>query len=89
MIFLDAPCGHFNWIQPIAVWDDVYYIEADIVPPIVAENRMEYESDSVQFVELDITTDSFPDGTFWLCSDCLIHPSFADIVRIFKKFCPI
>jgi len=86
MIFLDAPCGDFNWIQPIAMRDDVYYVGADIVPSIVAENSRKYKSPNVRFIELDITTDSFPDATFWHCRDCLIHLSFANIVRSFSKF---
>ena len=86
MIFLDAPCGDFNWIQPIAMRDDVDYIGADIVPSIVAENSRKYKSHSVRFIELDITTDSFPDATFWHCRDCLIHLSFANIMRSFEKF---
>jgi len=85
MIFLDAPCGDFNWNQPIAMLDDVGYIGADIVPSIVAENSRKYESHSVRFIELDITRDSFPDATIWRCRDCLIHLSFANIMRSFEK----
>jgi len=86
MIFLDAPCGDFSWIQPIAMRDDVDYIGADIVPSIVVDNRKKHKSHTVQFIELDITTDSFPDATFWHCRDCLIHLSFANIVRSFENF---
>jgi len=86
MIFLDAPCGDFNWIQPIAMRDDVYYIGADIVPSIVAENSRRYKSHTIRFMQLDITADSFPDATFWHCRDCLIHLSFANIMRSFEKF---
>jgi len=86
MVFLDAPCGDFNWIQPIAMRDDVYYVGADIVPSIVAENSRKYKSRSVRFIELDITADSFPDATFWHCRDCLIHLSFANIRRSFERF---
>ena len=86
MIFLDAPCGDFNWIQPIAMRDDVDYIGADIVPSIVAENSRKYKCHNVRFIELDITADSFPDATFWHCRDCLIHLSFANIMRSFENF---
>ena len=86
MIFLDAPCGDFNWIQPIAMRDDVYYIGADIVPSIIAENNRRYKSPGIRFMQLDITTDSYPDATFWHCRDCLIHLSFANIMRSFAKF---
>jgi hypothetical protein len=86
MIFLDAPCGDFNWIEPIAIRDDVDYIGADIVPSIVEENNRKYKFRNVRFIELDITMDSFPDATFWHCRDCLIHLSFANIRRSLEKF---
>ena len=86
MILLDAPCGHFNWIKPIATRDDLSYIGADIVPSIVEENSRKYKSPNIRFMELDITADRFPDATFWHCRDCLIHLSFANIRRSFERF---
>lgn len=86
IIFFDAPCGDFNWIQPVTMRDDLYYIGADIVPSIVAENNRRHGSAAVQFMEFDITADRFPDATIWHCRDCLIHLSFSNIIRSFENF---
>jgi hypothetical protein len=86
VVFFDAPCGDFNWIHSVARRSDVCYIGADIVPSIVAVNNRRYASPSVRFIELDITTDQFPNATLWHCRDCLIHLSFANIMRSLKNF---
>jgi hypothetical protein len=85
-VFFDAPCGDFNWIQPVARRSDVCYIGADIVPTIVAANNDRYASPSIGFIELDIATDRFPEAAVWHCRDCLIHLSFSNILRTFKNF---
>jgi len=86
ILFFDAPCGDFNWIQPVATRDDVHYIGGDIVPSIVAANNDLCASPSVRFMEFDITTDRFPEATLWHCRDCLIHLSFSNIMRCFENF---
>ena len=86
MTFLDAPCGDFNWIQPVAARHDLCYIGADIVPSIIVRNNRKYASETIRFIEFDITSGAFPDATVWHCRDCLIHLSFSNIIRCFANF---
>jgi hypothetical protein len=86
IVFFDAPCGDFNWIQPIATREDIHYIGGDIVPSIVVANNDQYANQTVRFMEFDITTDRFPEATIWHCRDCLIHLSFSNILRSFENF---
>jgi len=86
IVFFDAPCGDFNWIQPIATREDICYIGGDIVSSIVAANNDRYASPTARFMEFDITTDPFPEATIWHCRDCFIHLSFANILRGLQNF---
>ncbi len=77
---LDAPCGDFNWIEPVA--DTVErYIGVDVVPELVAQNRRRYGSRRRKFLRLDLTCDPLPRADVVLCRDGLVHLSHGDIWR--------
>ena len=74
---VDAPCGDFNWIGEVA--DSVAeYVGIDVVPELIAENRLRHAADNRTFLCLDIARDPLPRGDLILCRDCLVHFCFAD-----------
>jgi len=77
---LDAPCGDFNWIGPVADAID-RYIGVDVVPEIIAGNLRRHSGPNRQFLRLDLTRDPLPPADVVLCRDTLVHFSFADIWR--------
>lgn len=75
---LDAPCGDFNWIAPIA--DAVpHYVGVDVVPALIDANRARYGSERRQFHRADISRDLLPTADVILCRDCLVHFSHRDV----------
>lgn len=68
---VDAPCGDFNWISPVA--DRLSYRGFDIVDGVVAAAaaRSHYE-----FGVADITADVLPTADVVHCRDCLVHLTF-------------
>lgn len=83
---LDAPCGDYNWFQHIDGLSELNYIGGDIVRPLIDANQQTHASERVSFIHLDITTDLLPAVDAWLCRDCLIHLSYADIERALTNF---
>lgn len=85
-VFLDAPCGDYNWFRMIE-WDTpITYIGGDIVEPMIERNRARYGSESTRFIALDIVNDTLPAADLWLCRDCLIHLSNRDVFQTFNNF---
>src|SRR5204862_8116349 len=72
---LDAPCGDYNWFRLIQRNPDIHYVGADIVKPLILQNREHYENETTTFIHLDITRNRLPDADLWLCRDCLMHLS--------------
>jgi SAM-dependent methyltransferase len=72
---LDLPCGDFNWMQELDL-RGVDYLGADIVPELIDENRARFESPSVRFEVLDLTSDALPSADLLICRDCLVHLSY-------------
>ena len=74
-LFIDAPCGDTNWIEPVLAGVDVY-AGFDIVPDLVetldAEARL---GPKAQFALADLTIDQLPKADLVLCRDCLVHLS--------------
>lgn len=74
---LDAPCGDFNWAEPLA--DSVaHYIGIDIVPDVISENRSRWSSPSRRFLCRDLVRQRLPSADLVLCRDGLVHLSHAD-----------
>lgn len=81
---LDAPCGDYHWMQHVAWPDGFRYVGADIVRELIAENRSKYPG--VEFVELDVLTDDFPDVDAWFARDLMIHFPDAAVRTAIGKF---
>jgi len=83
--FLDAPCGDYNWFRELRNEVELSYIGGDIVKPLVDRNQESFGSDDTRFVQLDIVRDALPSVDLWMCRDCLIHLSFADIRAVLRQ----
>jgi SAM-dependent methyltransferase len=75
-IVLDIPCGDLNWMQFVDL-SEVKYIGADIVEELIEKNRKKFK---MSFLCLDISTDPLPKVDLILCTDCLVHFSYLDVV---------
>jgi len=77
---LDAPCGDFNWAQPLA--DSVpFYIGIDVVPSLVANCNQRFSSTRRRFLCLDVVENVLPQAGLVLSRDGLVHLSESDIIR--------
>ncbi len=81
---LDIPCGDFHWMRYVDL-SGVQYIGADIVPGIVAQNLIRYQSAHRTFVVLDATQEPLPDVDLVFSRDLLIHLSLTDIRYVLKN----
>ena len=82
---LDAPCGDFNWAEPVA--DAVErYIGVDVVPELIRANRRRWSSRRRRFVCRDMTRQRLPTADVVLCRDGLVHLSVADIRLALRNF---
>jgi hypothetical protein len=93
--FFDAPCGDFNWMQHVYFPHDCEYLGGDIVSALIANLQQKYgkiarthleKSAFRQFINFDLTLDSFPPADIWLCKDCFQHLSNSDIFPVLNKF---
>jgi SAM-dependent methyltransferase len=84
-IFLDAPCGDWNWMQLVDL-AGVDYVGIDVVPDVIASNRKRFARPGVRFVLADLTADSLPCADLVLCRDCWVHLSFRDIAAMLENF---
>lgn len=73
---LDIPCGDFHWFKEMKL--DIYYIGADIVPELIADN-FKYNDKNHLFMMLDITEEMLPRADLILCRDLLGHFSNHDV----------
>ncbi|MBI5086053.1 MAG: class I SAM-dependent methyltransferase [Acidobacteria bacterium] len=74
---LDIPCGDFRWMNHVDM-TGIHYVGGDIVEALVEENRAKYAR---EFLRLDLCADALPQTDVVFCRDCLVHLSFANIVR--------
>jgi SAM-dependent methyltransferase len=82
---LDAACGDFNWMQHVEL-DRVRYIGVDVVPQVIASNRLKYGREGREFIVLDVTSDELPHTDLILCRHCWIHWSFSSIKSCIANF---
>jgi len=85
-IFLDAPCGDFNWFAHIDLPSGVKYIGADIVESLIRRNQEMYSDEGRDFRVLDIVDQELPDADLWMCRDCLFHLSNDEIFAVLSNF---
>lgn len=84
-VFLDAPCGDFNWMKEVEM-PNIKYLGCDIVPEMIAELKIKYGREDRVFNVLDIVNDSIPMADIWLCRDVLFHLSNDDVLRTLQNF---
>ncbi len=84
-IFLDIPCGDFNWIKNI-IDKDIQYIGGDIVKDLIDQNNNKYSKPNIKFIEINIIEDKLPSADILLCRDCLDHFSYDNIKKFFVNF---
>lgn len=84
---LDIPCGDFNWMRLVDGMTGISYLGGDIVAPLISKLNENYASETIRFVQLDITTDSLPKSDLVINRDCLFHLSYADINNALMRFC--
>jgi len=82
---LDVPCGDFNWMRHVDL-KGIEYVGGDVVPELIAQNRLKYQSEKRSFRVLDITTDELPKVDVILCRDCFIHLPFGQILAAVVNF---
>lgn len=72
---MDLGCGDFNWMSLVELGVD--YLDADLVPTVIATNNARYRTEGVEFTVLNGTKDPIPDDVdVVLCREVLFHLSF-------------
>ena len=84
-VFLDAPCGDFNWMQHVRM-PGIQYIGGDIVPEIIEGLQQKYATGQRRFQTLDFVSDALPKADIWLCRHVFFHLSEADILKALGNF---
>jgi hypothetical protein len=82
---LDVPCGDFNWMRYVDL-GTMRYIGADVVPEIIANNRIQFADPQRQFLSMNAADDALPQVDLVLCRDLLVHLSFSDATRALANF---
>jgi len=82
---LDIPCGDFNWMKELD-FKNLNYIGADIVKPLIEENRKKYQKlPNIKFKVIDLTSHKLPKCDLIIVRDCFVHLSFKDIDKSIKN----
>ena len=72
-VFLDAPCGDFNWMQHVELPEETLYIGGDIVGRLIEDLQQAHGNPTRSFRKLDIVEGPLPKADLWLCRDVLFH----------------
>ena len=87
---LDIPCGDWNWMKNVDLCG-ASYIGADIVKPLIEENKSKYPG--VDFRALDLTNDDLPKVDLVFVRDCFghltnenVHKAIENIKRSGSKY---
>jgi hypothetical protein len=83
---LDAPCGDYNWMKVFMKDRPIRYIGGDIVSSLVSNLNAQHASETVSFIELDITQDALPDADLMIVRDCLFHLPYSHIHAFMNNF---
>ena len=81
----DGPCGDFNWMRHVVTSTNIIYIGADIVAPLI-ENNKKYANSHIKFLKLDLTKDKLPKADLMICRDCLFHLSYQDTLLLLNNY---
>jgi hypothetical protein len=85
-VFLDAPCGDYNWMQHVRLPEATRYVGGDIVRPLIADLQARHGDELHSFKPLDIVKDTLPEADLWLCRDVLFHLPTADAMSALANF---
>jgi len=80
-VFLDVPCGDFNWMKYVTLPHGTRYIggDGDIVIPLVQDLQKNYGTDRYSFNTIDIVEGPLPNADLWLCRDVFFQLPSQDI----------
>lgn len=81
---VDLGCGDFNVGSKIRQHFTTY-IACDVAPQVLDENRQRYANLDVEFRQLDMIVDEFPDADVCIIRQVLQHLSNADISTVVEK----
>ena len=84
-VFVDAPCGDFNWMKLVLPKLDLNYTGLDIVPSLINKNNEDHGSDNIKFEISNICEDDLPACDLIMIRDCLFHLSFEDIDKVLNN----
>ena len=79
---LDIPCGDWNWMKDVDLCE-ASYIGADIVKPLIEENKIKYPN--TDFRVLDLTNDDLPKVDLVFVRDCLGHLSNENVHKAIEN----
>jgi hypothetical protein len=82
---LDVPCGDFNWLCEFGLGIE-RYVGVDIVPALIARNRIKYGCKRRRFLVRDMVSDRLPRADMIFCRDGLVHLSHAEIFATLRNF---
>jgi hypothetical protein len=85
-VFLDAPCGDFNWMQHVELPEGALYIGGDIVARLIQDLQQAYGGPAHSFRKLDIVEDPLPKADLWLCRDVLFHLPNHEVITVLESF---
>lgn len=85
LVVVDLGCGDFN-VGKNLVEHSKRYIGVDIVKELVERNKLLFNVDKLEFLNLDILKDELPSGDCIFIRQVLQHLSNNDISRILGKF---
>lgn len=83
---LDVPCGDFHWMQHVPL-EGIDYTGADIVPEIIAQNRLRFEQAGRRFLVLDLVEQALPKADVVLSRDVLVHLPLQEAQRALHNVC--
>ncbi|MGE0009782.1 MAG: class I SAM-dependent methyltransferase [Candidatus Babeliales bacterium] len=85
-VFLDAPCGDFNWLQHVDLSALDHYIGIDIVDDLITKNQSHFTDLKKSFFHANILTDVLPKADLIMCRDCLVHFPYEEIWTALRNF---
>lgn len=83
-IVVDIGCGDFR-VASQFVNPGFRYIGLDVVPDLVENHKMRYQSEYIDFQLIDATSEELPDGDICLIRQVLQHLSNDEISRILNN----
>lgn len=84
LVVCDLGCGDFNVGKEFVAYTEKY-IAVDIVPDLIAHNKSSYQSNSVEFLCLDIAKEDLPKADCVMLRQVLQHLSNTEVQQVLNK----